>query len=64
MNNLLIIESREFKRIVELKKMLKKRFEITDLNLCSYYLNIAITRNRKNKTFYFFQKAYIKKILN
>ena len=62
-NDLLIIESREFKTIKKLKQILSKRFSMTDLNSCHHYLNMIVTRDREKKTLSLSQSTYIQKIL-
>ena len=60
---MLIIESKKFKKIDKLKRVLSKRFVIIDLNFCYYCLNMTITRDRFKKTLHLSQKIYIEKII-
>ena len=62
-DDLLIIESKKFKKIDNLKRAMSKRFVMIDLNFCYYYLNITMTRDRFKKTLYLSQKTYIEKII-
>ena len=62
-DDLLIIESKKSQEIAKLKKALDRRFEMTNLNLCSHYLGMTITRDRANRTLHLSQKAYIDKML-
>ena len=62
-DDLLIIESKKFKKIDKLKRALSKRFVIIDLNFCYYYLNMTMTRDRFKKTLHLSQKIYIEKII-
>ena len=49
-DDLLIIESKKFKKIDKLKRALSKRFVMIDLNFCYHYLNMTMTRDRFKKT--------------
>ena len=61
-NDLLIV--RQFKlKIQEIKNKLSIKFQITDLELCSYYLDMRVTQNRSNHTIYLSQDDYVEKIL-
>lgn len=62
-NDLLVIESKEFNEIEKFKSMLRKRFHMTNLSSCHHYLSMTMTRNRSKKTFHLFQKFYVQKIL-
>jgi transposase InsO family protein len=59
----LLIAGPSKEEIQELKNALSGRFQMTDLGPCSHYLGMAVTRDRKNRTIRFSQKAYIEKIL-
>jgi hypothetical protein len=59
----LLIAGPSKEEIQKLKKALSKRFDMTDLGPCSYYLGMTITRDRKNRTIRLSQKGYIEKIL-
>ena len=62
-DDLLIIESKKFKKIDKLKRALSKRFVMIDLNFCYHYLNMTMTRDRFKKTLHLSQKIYIEKII-
>jgi hypothetical protein len=49
----------EIKRI---KRSLRNRFQMTDLGPCSYYLGVAIQRDRQNRRLLLSQEAYIDNI--
>lgn len=49
------------KQISELKQDLHKRFAMTDLGPCSYYLGMELQRNRKERTVRITQTTYLKK---
>ncbi len=63
-NNIQIYGPRGSKHIIKLKQDLHKRFAITDLGPCSYYLGIEIVRDRLNRTVRITQTTYLKKILS
>lgn len=46
-----------------LKGPLSKRFQMTDLGPYSYYLGMAVTWDQQNRTIWFSQIVYIKKVL-
>ena len=52
----LLIAGPSKEEIQKLKKALSKRFDMTDLGPCSYYLGMTITRDRKNRTIRLSQK--------
>ncbi len=52
------------KHIIKLKQDLHKRFAMTDLGPCSYYLGMEIVRDRLNRTVRITQTTYLKKILS
>ena len=62
-NDIQIYDSRRSKHISNLKKELSKRFAIIDLDLCSYYLNMKIQRNRAKRSVRITQSTYLKKVL-
>ena len=62
-DDLLIIDLKDNKEIVKLKKTLEERFKMNDLNSCHHYLNMKITRGKVNKTLHLSQRIYIQKIL-
>ena len=64
MNDLLIIESKNFMQIVHLRNALNKRFKMTNLNSCYHYFDMKIIKNRNNRTLSLSQSFYVKKILN
>ena len=49
--------------IQKLKGALSKRFHMTDLGPCSYYLGMTIQRDRRKREIRLSQKGYIEKIL-
>lgn len=49
--------------INEVKNGLHKRFSMSDLGPCNYYLGITVRRDRVNRTIYLGQRAYIEKFL-
>jgi hypothetical protein len=59
----LLIAGSSKEEIQELKNALSNRFQMTDLGPCSYYLGMAVTRDRKNRTIRLSQKGYIEKVL-
>ena len=62
-DDLLIIGPKNSSQIGKLKKVLNKRFEMTDLGPCNHYLGMAVTRDRANRTLHLSQKTYIEKVL-
>ena len=48
MNNVLITNLNRA-NIQRIKNILNAKFHITDLELCVYYLDIIVTRNRANR---------------
>ena len=46
----LLLSGPEKDAIKILKRQLSKRFQMTDLGPCSYYLGMAVTRDRQNRT--------------
>jgi hypothetical protein len=59
----LLIAGPDLEEINQLKKSLTKRFEMTDLGECSFYLGMEIKRDRRNKTIWLSQKGYLSKVL-
>ena len=51
------------KHISDLKEELSKRFAMTDLGSCSYYLGMEIQRNRAKRSVRITQSTYLKKVL-
>ena len=51
------------KHILILKKELSRKFAMTDLGPCSYYLGMEIVRNREARTVRVTQTTYLKKVL-
>ena len=49
--------------IQDLKAALNKEFRMSDLGPVSYYLGIAITRDRQNRTIRLSQEAYIERVV-
>lgn len=62
-NNIQIYGPKRSKHIAKLKQDLHKRFAMTDLGPCSYYLGMEIQRNFGNKTVRVTQTTYLKKVL-
>ncbi len=60
-NNLLIIAF-FIKKINKIKFALYNKFNIINLKLYLYYLEITIKKNWPNKAIYFKQNIYIKKV--
>jgi hypothetical protein len=61
--NYLIFTKFNIAIIFLLKTALNNRFEMSDLNLCIYYLNMMIFRNRRFKQLILNQNNYVKQIL-
>lgn len=49
--------------IQRIKDTLNAKFKISDLDPCSYYLNMTVTRDRANRTLRLDQSAYIERFL-
>lgn len=49
--------------IVEVKRSLSGRFQMSDLGSCTHYLGISVRRDRANRCLYLSQRAYIEKFL-
>ena len=49
--------------IQKVKDALNRRFYMTDLGACCYYLGMTVTRNRQQRTLRLGQEAYIEKVL-
>ena len=49
--------------IIEVKRSLSARFQMSDLGPCIHYLGISIRRDRANRCLYLSQRAYIEKFL-
>jgi hypothetical protein len=60
----LLIASPNMGAITELKDALSKRFEMSDLGECRYYLGMEIIRDRPQRTLRLSQKGYVTKILS
>lgn len=59
----LLIIGPSIAEIKKIKRSLRNRFHITDLGPCSYYLGMAIRRDRQNRILYLSQEAYVHKVL-
>jgi hypothetical protein len=59
----LLIIGPNHSEIKDIKASLSKRFHMSDLGPCSYYLGIQVIRDRATRTIRLSQKAYIEKIL-
>jgi hypothetical protein len=60
----LLIAGPDLEELKGLKAALSKRFEMTDLGECRYYLGMEIIRDRRNRTIRLSQRGYISKILD
>jgi hypothetical protein len=61
--NDLIFTKLDFAIIFKLKNVLNERFEMSDLELCIYYLNMKIFKNRRLRLLILNQSVYIEQIL-
>ena len=61
-NNLLITD-KNINKINKLQKQLQTKIEINNLSDVSFFLNMKINRNRRNKTLQLSQKKYINNLL-
>jgi hypothetical protein len=59
----LLIAGPSKEEIGKVKESLSKRFEMTDLGECLFYLGMEIRRDRRNRVIRLSQKAYVDKIL-
>jgi hypothetical protein len=59
----LLIIGPSIAEIKKIKRSLRNRFRMTDLGPCSYYLGMAIRRDRQNRILYLSQEAYVHKAL-
>jgi len=59
----LLIAGPDKKEIQDIKAVLNKRFEMTDLGPCTYYLGMSVKRDRRNRTLRLSQHGYIEKVL-
>ena len=59
-NNVLIIDSFKI-NIQRVKNTLYAKFKINDFGFCAYYLNMIISHDRFNRTFYLKQLIYIER---
>jgi hypothetical protein len=59
----LLIVSQKISDVVAVKTALSKKFSMTDLGECSYYLGMTIRRDRANRLIYLGQRAYVEKVL-
>ena len=62
MNNLLLVDFDQ-KFIQKIKKVLHKRFQMINTNFFAYYFDMNVQRDKQQRTFYFNQKIYLKKII-
>lgn len=60
----ILIAGPDLDEINQLKASLVKRFEMTDLGECSFYLGMEIKRNRPAKTLRLSQRGYLAKVLD
>jgi hypothetical protein len=61
--NDLILTEFDLAVIFRLKNALNERFEMSDLELCIYYLDMKIFRDRRLKLLALNQSAYVEQIL-
>ena len=61
-NDLLIIDFKKSFQIAKFKTIFNRRFEMTDLKSCHYYVNMFIIRNRFNKFLHMSQKFHVDKM--
>ena len=61
-DNLLIVGP-DKSEIQKIKDALSKRFQMTDLGPCTYYLGMSVRRDRLTYSLRLYQKGYIKKVL-
>ncbi|RKK64725.1 Retrovirus-related Pol polyprotein from transposon TNT 1-94 [Fusarium oxysporum] len=59
----LLIAGPDKEEIRQIKASLNKKFEMTDLGPCQYYLGMSIWRERRNKAIFLSQRAYVEKVL-
>ena len=59
----LLIMGPSTKEIQHIKDSLEKRFEMTDLGPCAYYLGMSVRRDRQNRAIFLSQRAYIEKVI-
>ena len=62
MDDLLIVGP-DKSEIQKIKDALSKRFQMTDLGPCTYYLGMSVRRDRPAHSLRLHQKGYIKKVL-
>jgi hypothetical protein len=61
--NDLLIAGASKSAINQIKASLSKRFKMTDLGACHFYLSMEVTRDRPRRTLRLSQAAYIQKVL-
>ncbi|RKK17238.1 hypothetical protein BFJ67_g17769, partial [Fusarium oxysporum f. sp. cepae] len=59
----LLIAGPDKEEIRQIKAALSKKFEMTDLGPCQYYLGMSVRRDRRNKAIFLSQRAYVEKVL-
>jgi hypothetical protein len=59
----MLIIGKDIAKVKTLKKKLMKIFDIEDLGLAKYFVEVRITRDRKKGTITLCQDAYINKVL-
>ncbi|SLM33332.1 gag-pol polyprotein [Lasallia pustulata] len=62
-DNLLLVGPKK-SEIEKVKQSLNKRFKMTDLGLCSYYLGMSIRRDLVNWALFLGQRAYLDKVIH
>ncbi|KAI1676237.1 RVT-2 domain containing protein [Pyrenophora tritici-repentis] len=59
----LLLAGPNLDEIQTLKSSLAKRFEMSDLGECQFYLGMKITRDRASRTLWLSQQGYLRKVL-
>ncbi|SLM33365.1 gag-pol polyprotein [Lasallia pustulata] len=59
----LLLVGQKKPEIEKVKQALNKRFEMTDLGPCSYYLNMSVRRDLVNWALFLDQRAYLDKVI-
>ena len=61
-NHLLIVGANR-SALLQIKFKLKKRFEMKDLGLCAFYLDMIISRDRLHRILRLSQSGYVQQVL-
>jgi hypothetical protein len=59
----LLIAGPDKGEIRQIKSALNKKFEMTDLGPCRYYLGMSVRRDMRNKAIFLSQRVYVEKVL-